>query len=271
VQRPATPEVVSRALARAASQALGERRARIATVSAADPVDKATGRLVHLPDAPFLLGAMDPAATLAASVEGPIIVDNDVNWAARAEQAALALAAPDEAADDFVYFYLGEGIGCAVVADGNVRRGHHGLAGELAQVVVSGPRGATPLIAACGDTGLRRPGSTAIDVDRLLAGHAAQDGSKLARALAAMIVDVVDSAVSFTDPAFVVLGGPWGCASPFVTAVQSLMVERPRRVELRRPLVRSEPSLAGARSAAVETLRGDVVARSRDSHADRLS
>jgi hypothetical protein len=29
---------------------------RLAVVSAADPVDRATGRLVHLPDSPFLLG-----------------------------------------------------------------------------------------------------------------------------------------------------------------------------------------------------------------------
>ena len=58
VRRPATPEAVSAVLALAARGALGGQRARVAAVSAADPVDKATGELVHLPDAPFLLGAM---------------------------------------------------------------------------------------------------------------------------------------------------------------------------------------------------------------------
>ena len=37
------------------------------------------------PDAPFLLGALDPPAVLAELVDGPVTVDNDVNWAARAE------------------------------------------------------------------------------------------------------------------------------------------------------------------------------------------
>ena len=55
-------------------------------VSAANPVDRATGRIVHLPDSPFLLGDLDPVAVLAPLVAGPVIVDNDVNWAARAER-----------------------------------------------------------------------------------------------------------------------------------------------------------------------------------------
>ena len=40
---------------------------------------------IHLPDAPFLLGELDPVEILAPLVNGPVTVDNDVNWAARAE------------------------------------------------------------------------------------------------------------------------------------------------------------------------------------------
>ena len=140
---------------------------RLAVVSAADPVDRETGRLVELPDAPFLLGALDAPAVLADLVDGPVTVDNDVNWAARAEHATAARPG------DFVYLYLGEGLGCAVVSDGEVRRGHAGLAGEIAHVMTVGPGGAamrlTDVFAALG---LRRPGSTAIDVPALL--HAAR-------------------------------------------------------------------------------------------------
>jgi hypothetical protein len=32
---------------------------RLAVVSAADPVDRSTGRLIQMPDAPFLLGELD--------------------------------------------------------------------------------------------------------------------------------------------------------------------------------------------------------------------
>ena len=63
---------------------------RLAVVSAADPVDRESGRLVQLPDAPFLLGELDAPAVLAELVDGPVTVDNDVNWAARAERATAA-------------------------------------------------------------------------------------------------------------------------------------------------------------------------------------
>jgi predicted NBD/HSP70 family sugar kinase len=284
VHRPATPERASEALAYAARQALGERRARVAAVSAADPVDKATGDLVHLPDAPFLLGAMSPAAILAPLVIGAVAVDNDVNWAARAERAARAGMGFDGpgfdgpgsedtgfegsdsegTADDFVYLYLGEGIGCAIVTDGEVRRGHRGLAGEIAHVPVPGPDGlAVPLTAVFGRLGLRHPASTAIDVDRLLAALAAEDGPALSRNLANAIGGALDAAIAFADPAFVVLGGPWGSAAPFVAELESVLAARPRSIRLTRPRVRAEPPLSGARAAALHALRNDVIARSR--------
>ena len=140
-------------------------------VSAADPVDRATGRMVHLPDSPFLLGDLDPVAVLAPLVAGPVIVDNDVNWAARAERDHHVTGA--SALDDFAYVYLGEGLGCAVISDGEVRRGHGGLAGEIAHLLVAGPNGqATSLIDVFGQLGLRQPNATAIDTARLLAATA---------------------------------------------------------------------------------------------------
>lgn len=266
LRRPATTEAVTGVLSRAARGALGDRRARVAAVSAADPVDKATGELVHLPGAPFLLGAMSPAATLAPLVDGPVVVDNDVNWAARAEQAARAGAVHPDAADDFVYLYLGEGVGCAVVTDGQIRRGYRGLAGEIAQVHVPGPDGqAMPLIEVFGRLGLRHAGSTAIDVGRLLAalGAGASDSAALARALAEAVGGVLDAAVAFTDPAFAVIAGPWGSAAPFSAELAAALTARPRGIRIAPPRVKDNPSLAGARGAAVHSLRDDLVARTR--------
>ena len=90
VTHPARPAHVSAALTTAARAggAGCSRRPRLAVVSAADPVDRATGRLVHLPDSPFLVGELAPADVLADLVDGPVMVDNDVNWAARAERDA---------------------------------------------------------------------------------------------------------------------------------------------------------------------------------------
>nr|BFE60846.1 hypothetical protein GCM10020063_053720 [Dactylosporangium thailandense] len=200
--RPASPSSVAAALAAAASSlgaasppgapslpgapsppgaasSPGGARPRLAVVSAADPVDRASGRLVHLPDSPFLVGELDPVGVLAGHVAGPVTVDNDVNWAARAERA--------HAGDDFAYLYLGEGLGCATVGGGAVTRGRGGLAGEIAHLLTAGPGGrAVPFIEVFGAMGVRRPGSTAIDPDALLAAIAARASDRLlvARAVA---------------------------------------------------------------------------------------
>jgi predicted NBD/HSP70 family sugar kinase len=209
VTRPARPEAVAAGLRAAATHALAaaaeaadsavvDGLARLAVVSAADPVDRVTGRMVHLPDSPFLLGDLDPVAVLAPLVAGPIIVDNDVNWAARAERDHRV--AGTSALDDFAYVYLGEGLGCAVISDGEVRRGHAGLAGEIAHLLVAGPNGqATSLIDVFGQLGLRQPNATAIDTARLLA--AAIPGSQAAPGSASPAVPGSGSQATATDSA----------------------------------------------------------------------
>ena len=105
IDRPARPEQIAAALHSAARPRPGTgTKPRLAVVSAADPVDRRTGRLVHLPQSPFLLGELDPVEILSAHVDGPVTVDNDVNWAARAERDHAAAAL-----DHFAYVFLGEG------------------------------------------------------------------------------------------------------------------------------------------------------------------
>src|SRR4051794_17261197 len=101
ITRPARPGQAARRLREAARSALDVhgRTASLAVVSAADPVDRTSGHLVHLPDAPFLVGELSPGDVLRPFVDGPVFVDNDVNWAARAERQART----DEALDDFAY------------------------------------------------------------------------------------------------------------------------------------------------------------------------
>jgi predicted NBD/HSP70 family sugar kinase len=233
---------VARTLKRVAGE-LAEGPFRLAVVSAADPVDRSSGRLVELPDAPFLLGALDARAVLAGLVDGPVSVDNDVNWAARAEHSHGRAA-------DFVYLYLGEGVGCAVVADGEVLRGHAGLAGEIAHVVTVGPGGAAMRLTDVFEAlGLRRSGSTAIDVPALLA-SGAED--VLARAVAG----VLSAVVALTDPAVVLLGGSWG--PRVLPAVAREFAAAPRHVPVEAAAV-EEPALAGAREAALQQLRDAVI------------
>ncbi|MGV9342523.1 ROK family protein [Streptomyces sp. NPDC003688] len=252
----------ARALAEVAEKlATSERGApRTAVVSAADPVDRASGRLVRLPDAPFLVGDLDPAAVVAPQVNGPVLVDNDINWAARAERQAGGAAG----VDDFVYVHLGEGLGCAVVTDGAVRRGHRGLAGEIAHVCVPGPDGmAMPLTEVFAALGLRRDDSTAIDADAVRAavtGDGGTDPARVRGALARAVGGVLSAAVALTDPDVVVVGGEWGRLPVMIDAIRHQVTGGPRPVPVTAATVTS-PELTGARARAVEELR-DLIVRS---------
>ncbi|MDX8051139.1 ROK family protein [Lentzea sp. BCCO 10_0798] len=239
-----SPADVASALPSVAAEAVAAHNVRLGTVSAADPVDRRTGRLVHLPDSPFLVGELDPVELLSPLLHGPVVVDNDVNWAAQAEHAVLGVA-------DFAYLHLGEGLGCALVSDGEVRRGHSGLAGEIAHVITAGPSGtAMPFIEVFGELGLRRPGSTAIDVPRLRAA----DPDVTARAVGG----VITALVTLADPEVVVIGGTWGPA--LLDAISAECTRLPRQVDVVAASV-EQPSLTGARAAALDLLRTALVSR----------
>ncbi|MGW6932142.1 ROK family protein [Lentzea sp. NPDC054927] len=239
-----SPAEVAGVLPAVVAETVAAHNVRLCTVSAADPVDRRTGRLVQLPDSPFLVGSLDPVAELTPLLNGPVIVDNDVNWAAQAEHAALGVT-------DFAYLYLGEGLGCAVVSDGAVRRGHSGLAGEISHLITAGPSGAMPFIEVFGALGLRQAGSTAIDVDRLLAADA-----PTLEAVARAVSGVVTALVALADPAVVVVGGPWG------PALLDTISSAPRPVSVVAASV-AEPSLVGARADALDRLRTALVEASK--------
>jgi predicted NBD/HSP70 family sugar kinase len=261
IGRPARPDQVAAALRAAVTGVQKESGAlpRLAVVSAADPVDRNTGRLVHLPDAPFLLGELDPVEILAPYVEGPVTVDNDVNWAARAERDG----APPEALRDFAYLYLDDGMGCAIVSDAEVRRGAGGLAGEVAHLITVGPQGqAARLIDVFGELGLRRPGSTAIDVDRLLAAVSGEQpqAEAIRRTLGQAISGVLAAVVALSDPEVIVIGGSWGAHPLILDAISAAFTVMPRPVGVRAARLRTRPSLAGARADALDRLRSAIVA-----------
>jgi predicted NBD/HSP70 family sugar kinase len=263
ISRPARPEQVVRALRSAAGRVTGDDRpgARAAAVSVAGPVDRATGRLVRLPDEPFLLGDLDPATVLEPYASGPVLVDNDVNWAARAERDSAG-----GTADDFAYLFLGEGLGAATVSNGEVVRGHAGLAGEVAHIVTAGPGGrAMPFIEVFGALGLRQPGSTAIDTARLLAAAGGREprAAAVRHVLGQAMSGVLAALVALIDPQLVIIGGPWGSQPAVLEAITAAAGGLPRPVPVQAARVTSEPSLAGARAQAHGALRSAILATAR--------
>jgi predicted NBD/HSP70 family sugar kinase len=262
IDRPARPQQVAAALqtAAAAMEWAGAAPPRLAVVSAADPVDRATGRLIQLPDAPFLVGDLDPVTILAPHVRGQVIVDNDVNWAAQAERAN----AGSDVLRDFAYLHLGEGLGCAIVSDGEIRRGSNGLAGEIAHMVTTGPQGqAVRLIDLFGHLGLRRPGSTAIDVERLLSRCA--DSGPAAAATPEILGDAIGGAVAaivaLADPERVIIGGSWGPA--LLENIRSAVSRMPRQPAIQSAGLTDGPGLIGARADALNRLRASIAEHQR--------
>lgn len=269
IGRPAHPDQVAAAL-RAAVTGAQQGSAvvpRLAVASAADPVDRRTGRLIQLPDAPFLLGDLDPAAILAPYVGGPVTVDNDVNWAARAERDG----APGGTLRDFAYLYLDEGMGCAIVSDAEVRRGSSGLAGEVAHLITAGPQGqATQLIDVFAKLGLRRAGSTAIDASRLLTAvsDTQPQAQAVRHALGQAISGVLAGVVALCDPELIVIGGSWGTHPLILEAITTAFTRMPRHVPVRAARLKAEPSLAGARADALTRLRLAIVSAAHPTGAD---
>ncbi|WP_392972421.1 ROK family protein [Streptomyces sp. LN245] len=135
--------------------------------------------------------------------------------------------------DDFVYLHLGEGLGCAVVGDGVVRRGHRGLVGEIAHLYTAGPDGQVmPFTEVFAALDLRRASSTAVDVPKLLEILEAPDaGAERVRvALAHAIGGVLSAALPFADPRTVVVGGPWGSRPRLIAALEEHPTRSPRSV-----------------------------------------
>ncbi|WP_152362017.1 ROK family transcriptional regulator [Microlunatus speluncae] len=252
------PAGVAAALARAAERAIGDSGpARLAVVSAADPVDRATGRLVELPDSPFLVGELDPPAVLAPYVSGSVTVDNDVHWAARAE---LEHGGPA----DFGYLYLGAGLGGAIVSDGAVRPGRSGIAGEVSHVITVGPDGrAMPFTEVFEHLGLHRPGSSAIDVDQLLRRLTGDDpdSARTTAAVATAISGVLVTMISLLDPELIIIGGSWGTEARLLTAVADRLQTQPRRAPIRAAATSIDAPLTAVRAHARSALSREVLAR----------
>ena len=230
------------------------------TLSVAGPVDRATGTLVRLPDSPFLVDALDPVPLLTPLLGRRPVVDNDVDWAALAERTEGAA----QGLDDFVYLFLGPGLGGAVVTAGQVLHGGRGLAGEIAHVLTIGPDGrAVRLVEVFAELGLRRPGSAALDVDHLktvLHGRTAAD-RRVAETVITALAGVIASIGTVLDPQAVLVGGPWADHPTIGDRLPGAVADLAAvPTEVRLAGLGSDAPHRGARQAAITAARAALIA-----------
>ena len=193
----------------------------------------------------------------------PLAVENDATVALRAEMTFGAAAG----VDDVLFATFGTGIGAALVADGAIRRGMGGLAGEAGHMIVAPDGPACP----CGRSGcwerlasggaLARAGREAARAGRAPAllgrvdgrvddlrgehvGELAAAGDAVARSLlrevAAWVAIGLNNLILLLDPGVVVLGGGLSelgevFLAPVREALEEVYVEQRRRppVEIR--------------------------------------
>ncbi len=224
------PDVVLGAILREARRmvaAAGRRPAEVVGVGVGvpGPVEHATGRPVSPPIMPGWDGFDVPAAVQRV-FDVPVLVDNDVNLLALAEQHA---AWPE--VTDLVFVKVSTGIGAGILAGGHLQRGASGSAGDLGhlrvpwvpdsprppddprdlEAVASGPAIAERL------RGLGLEARTSADVVALVRGgdqrvHAAvrQAGRDLGAVLSAV--------VNLLNPSVIVVGGSISRASEHLIA-----------------------------------------------------
>ena len=180
--------------------------------------DPATGRLAHAPNLPVLgrRGVMDE---LREALAPSVAFENDANLAALGEGAYGS----GRKARTFVYVAVGSGLGTGIVIDGELYRGAHGVAGEVAYVPISGD-GAGPDARARGILEEAASADAVVRTAKVLGMPgaptakqvfaAARTGDTVALATVQSEADrlalVVATVAAVLDPEFIVLGGGVG-------------------------------------------------------------
>jgi len=254
------PQVVARFEALLAEVGRPRGDVRAVGVGLPAPVAFATGR----PADPSIAKWNDvPVGDLLGEALGaPVLVDNDVNVMALGEHRLNW-----RATEHLLFVKVGTGIGCGIVAAGEVHRGASGSAGQLGHVPV---RRAGDVRCRCGKTGcleavagggalaaqLTAAGVPAATVQDVAARVAEGDRTALAlmRDAGRDIGEVLASIVDFFNPAVIVFGGELAASSDeLIAGARQAVYERSLPLATRDLLmVRSaDDARAGVVGAAV--------------------
>ena len=217
-------------------------------------------------------------AYLETLVDAPVVVENDVKLAVLGEHWRGAA----QGHDTCVFLSLGVGIGAGILIGGELHRGHHSLAGEIAVMCMAseyltrdfGTRGCLETLVGF-DTILRRWQPEASgdlkDLGRALL-RAAQAGEESARrgiGEAATLIGMAAANLSLViDPSLVVLNGPLvedgGDVLERVRSVVSQIIPRPPKVVC--SALGDGAMLSGSLLVATQAARGRLHGLLRDPH-----
>jgi predicted NBD/HSP70 family sugar kinase len=161
-----------------------------------------------------------------------LVMENDVDAAALAEREQ----GHGREAGTFAFVHIGTGIGMGLVIDGNLHRGVHGVAGEIAYMPISASQGSDPqdarrrgtLEAAGSATAVVRAARRAgmrgsVSARRVFAAAEAGDerAAEVVAGEAQLVARAICAIITVVDPELVILGGGIGQAPGFAAAVEA--------------------------------------------------
>jgi predicted NBD/HSP70 family sugar kinase len=251
---------------------------RLLAVTAGLPgaVDRERGTVVGLMPGFRSWENLGVGASLSRLLGAPIVVENDVNLAVLGEHWRGAAQGHDTCA----FISLDVGIGAGILIGGELHRGHHSLAGEVAVMCMAseyvtrdfGTRGCLETLVGLDAIVRRWRADAAVDPRRGAAEllQTARGGDPQALrvlAEAATLIGMAASHVSLViDPSLVVLGGPLvGTGGPLlerVRTVVSRVIPRPPNVVC--SALGEQAMLAGSLLVATQEARGRLRRRVRD-------
>lgn len=249
----------------AAGAAAGE--LRLVVLGTPGVLQSETGRIHIAPNVPGL-DAIDVRGLLAERIGVPVLVENDVNLAARGEQ----WRGHGAGLRDFAFVALGTGIGMGIVADGHLLRGARGAAGEISYLPLGGdpydPTGFSmgTLERAVGSAAIARRyagfgGRDGASVREVFEALAAGDNAAIATVeeTARLIAPAIAAIGAMLDPEVVILGGSIGIREELVETIRRLLprcTPTPPRIEA--SILGSRAALVGGLGAAVSRMYHDL-------------
>lgn len=193
-------------------------------VSIADPVDPSSGAIVAMANSPFPTAQhIDFVSLLTQEFACSVTIDNDVNWATLYEQQTTS-------SHNFLYLFIGRGIGCGLYFDGTLIRGHNGMAGEIGYMLL--PTGGNLLESVYTESFYQQ----ALHTPNTLADKSLE-----------LITQTLSVTCSVVAPEKLVLGGLLSTHQPFVDLLSTSLAKALPDVPI---LLSHEPQQASLKGAA---------------------
>ena len=247
----------------AAQLAVSAKQLKIVVLGTPGVFHPETAHILVAPNIPGI-DEVDVPGLMSERLGVPVIIENDVNLAARGEQ----WRGHGTGVRNFVFIALGTGVGMGIIADGHLLRGASGAAGEIGYLPIGGdpydPRGFSlgTFEAAVGSVAIAdryagyggQPGATVRDIFAALE-HGDAAALATIEETGRLIAPAIAAVGAMFDPQMVILGGSIGVRQELIDAIQrSLPRCTPRPPPVRASILGSRAGLVGAIGVAVDRM-----------------